>query len=354
MTLRRYITALAVASTLVVGSACSHSSSHGGASGSTACDDYFDAIVGIACSDTTPPPDEVSRIRSVFEDRCARWQALPGSGITASSLDACAAAVASLGCGPGYLAIPECSFQGSLPDGSSCNDASQCQSGVCPIPIETPRDGGASPPPCGTCASTIAAGQPCATGDICALGTLCAPSGGGFACTPITYGDVGATCDGLAADCRTGLTCDLAMQQCAAPGEEGAPCVSSAACAASLSCFTGPDGTSACRSPAAEGGPCADDADCAQGLGCAVPGFECAPITWASPGDSCGGVVHCVVGLCPIGAASMDGSPVTGGTCPAVLEDGAPCFPADPAHTCDTFSTCTNGACQQPYSVTCP
>lgn len=337
---------------LLGGGAC-NSSSGGSAPPASPCDDYFDAIEGVACSATTPPAAEVARVRTLFEHICANRLALPGSGVTATSLEACASAVKSLGCGPGYLTIPECSFRGSLPVGAPCNDGAQCASGSCPIPIASGADGGTTAPPCGTCAMTVPLGQACRSGDTCAYGSTCAAADGGFACTAISFGDPGAMCDGIAAQCKTGASCNLAMQTCVSPGGEGAPCVVSQDCAGSFSCSGSGDAGPTCRPPAAAGEPCAVDGDCASGLGCSLPSFTCAPIAWASPGEACGNIVRCMVGICPLGSATMDGSPVTGGTCPSVVTDGQPCVRGDQTHTCDTFSSCTNGECRQPYAFTC-
>jgi hypothetical protein len=341
---------LTIAATMGLALACSSPSN--GAPDITAqkaCDDYFDALVGVACNATTPPDDELTRIRALFDTVCQNSLALPGNGLTAGSLEACAKAVGATGCASANLDIPECSAQGSLPDGAACNESSQCQSGACSV-ASTAADAGPSIPACGVCVPGVAVGQPCATGDKCAYGAVCAASGAGFACTAVTYGDAGATCDLLAAGCKTGLYCDIQAKQCTSPGAADAACTGTQACSPPLTCVAGEGGpVLTCQPPAPAGGACQIDQDCQAGLGCSPATSQCAAITWVAPGQTCSALQHCLVGFCPI----VHGPGGAGGKCPTVISDGQACTRGDASHTCDTFSACLGGICQQPDSVVC-
>lgn len=334
--------------------ACGSSSSPATVSGQLACDDYFDAILGVACNAATLPADELARQRTLFDTICLNNLALPGSGETPAALDACAAAVGATGCGVAALDIPECTFQGTLSDGAPCNESSQCQGGYCRVPTTVgTNDGGAPGPSCGTCVAGVAVGEPCATGDTCTYGAVCATSGTGYACTRVAYGDVGAGCDGLAAECKTGLYCDMQAMQCASPAGAGAACTETPGCSPPLSCTGGTAGAGlTCQEPAPAGAPCQTEQDCAPGLGCSTATMQCAAITWVPQGQPCGDLEVCLIGVCPL-PGGPGGSGGTGQKCPTVLPDGQPCIAGDASHTCDAFSSCIGGVCQQPDSVAC-
>jgi hypothetical protein len=42
-----------------------------------------------------------------------------------------------------------------------------------------------------------------------------------------------------------------------------------------------------------------------------------------------------------------------GGTCPRLLDDGAPCVAFDPESTCSPFAACTDGRCTLEYAGAC-
>jgi hypothetical protein len=212
----------------------------------------------------------------------------------------------------------------------------------------------------------VAVGQICALGDFsagCPANSICftkdttakMPTS---TCTPVVQGGVGASCDDLAASCKTGLYCDLQTKHCAQLGAAGAPCPNGAACAPPLSCV-GKPGAATCVMGAA-GAFCLYDLDCASGLlcvqgpcppgafgglSCPGPG-TCQPVVWAAAGEPCDShQTRCLVGSCFFMAPpSVDGG-VVSGTCPQIVGDGNS---SDAVHgmwalasmysTCDTFA----------------
>ena len=333
--------------------ACGRSDSRqDGGNAQSPCDDYFDALVGVACGASALPPDEVARGRGRYETLCQNLLALHGNGMTAQSLEACAQALKSVGCNAGTSGVSECTYVGSLPDGSPCNVGTQCQSGSC-ILSQQISDSGKVTQGCGTCVSTIPAGQPCAPGQLCVAGAECAETDANLSCTPVAYGDVGATCDGFAALCKTGLYCDDTSSQCTQPAASGSPCGQADGCAPSLVCAQTEAGPQpVCQDPLPQGGACASDVQCAPGLACSSANDLCTPIEWASGGETCGDVALCLIGSCPV-ALGDGGQAIVGGQCPGVIADGEPCDRSDSAQTCDVFADCINGVCQIPDSSAC-
>jgi hypothetical protein len=342
------MTAVACAAGLTL--ACSGKTTGDGGGGTgNACDDYFQiAFSGLCASGPLPPASEVTRIQGRFDTLCADALALPGAGITASTLESCVAAIKSGGCAVADQENGPCSFTtGSLAAGSSCVTEAQCQSGTCTAGNEAP-DGGTLL--CGTCATPVAIGQSCANGQGCGPNAVCNYGTGTSSptCAAITFGTAGAPCNESTTQCSAGLVCDVMTQKCAAPGGAGAACDSDQACIAPLVCPPAASGASTCQSPVAAGAACTDDADCASGLGCTQTTHQCAAVTWVSAGQPCSDTARCLVGGCP-----STGSTV-GGTCPTVIADGQPCNESDSTtSTCDTFANCEGGTCVLGYAA-CP
>jgi hypothetical protein len=346
-----------------------------------ACDHYF-AAQYLRCGGPRLPDGEIARIRTRFEGSCANQIALPGSGMSAETVEACAASLDMAACQLPGGPPAACQFQGSLGDGAACTDDVQCSSGNCDDGVEISPEGPVGPPKCGHCkGGAVAAGEVCAHENFsagCPSGSICLVTDASamlptYVCTAVTVGDVGAACDDLAATCTSGLYC--AGGHCAQLGAAGAPCGEGASsggnpggCAAPLGCVDS-SGGKICAS-GDSGAACRDDFDCSAGLGCvpvapcAMSGEparigcstsgQCVPVTWAEPGQSCTLAVRCRVGSClfPGGFApmvqNMDGSLATG-VCPMVISDGAPCG----AGTCDTFSACFDGKCGPIDGVVC-
>lgn len=349
------------------------------------------------CTGIVLPESEVARVRARFEQVCLNEMALPGSGITPASLEACASASDASPCD---AQLVECTFFGTLPGGAPCNESFQCQSGFCNgtfvlNSIEQGTEYG--PTTCGTCDAPLAVGQICFDPDpnsppirgACPANTTCArtscptnacPS----TCTPLAQGDVGASCDGGDLyPCKTGLYCDPQTAQCASPGISGASCEYNVlpggdpyapyegVCAPPLSCVGDPDAAT-CTTTNAVGGPCQADWDCAPGLGCILqPCAErgvvangcsgtgtCGSVTWVSAGQPCDySSTRCLVGSCigdenRVFPAPPDGGPFPG-TCPQIVADGQSADTGSTYSTCDTFAEPFSAAAPDGGSGTC-
>jgi hypothetical protein len=311
--------------------------------GLAACDHYYAAQYA-RCDGPTLPASENARVLARFEQVCENEAALPGSGVTAASLEACASALDASPC-----ELPEgppvaCNFSGSLPGGSVCTDGLQCQSGACSGTVSYSPGGPTAPFTCGTCAPAAVVGQACNSAG-CQATAVCitadtSAAQPNYACVAVEQGAVGAACDGISSICKPGLYCSEQTRTCEKLAVLGAPCGDlgdPGGCVAPLGC--GPSST--CVS-GHSGAPCVDDTECAPGLGCVPVGSasrECSPITWAGPGESCTDAVRCLVG-----------SWCDSGTCPTVVPDGQSCTVAS---TCDTFAECFQGTCTLLDAVIC-
>jgi hypothetical protein len=301
-----------------------------------ACDDFM-SMGFTNCGGMTTAG--MSSVQSGFGQACQNTVALPGSGVTPAALEACAAALNTLPC----LAAPDmvgallygsasflaaCNFVGTLPEGAPCNEDFQCASALCSGAHQTLGTEGPLPPTCGTCAPTAAIGEPCSGGG-CGPGAICS---GASVCVAVTYGALGAKCDGGGSLCGPGLFCDTQAGQCVSiPANVGNPCNSSVGCAPPLVCRGSP---ATCQQPAVDGS-CSADQDCSAGFVCETntSPSQCQAITLLMPGEPCGAVAtQCAVGSCPFASS---GAP----TCPTVVPDGQPC---GGNATCDTYSACFN------------
>jgi hypothetical protein len=352
------------------------------------CAHYF-AAQSLHCGGARLPASEMARVEARFVQVCLNGMALPGSGMTADSVEACAAALDASACELPDGEPVACNFSGTLPGGAPCNEGFQCQSGGCLGTAFLSPEGQIGPTTCGACAPFVEDGAVCAhamfsggcaSDEICLIGpgmeTAAQPT---YTCVRVTHGDTGATCDGLAASCKPGLYCAAQTGKCAALGDAGAACGEGASppgnpggCAAPLACV-GLQGMATCSLGGA-GAFCLRDVDCAAGLGC-IPGpcsptiarigcgasGTCGPVTWAAPGQPCDGYsTRCLVGDCGAPRLTPPRVGPDGGvmmlTCPAVTADGQPC-----AAQCDTLAECFatdsdaggTGACVLPDGVVC-
>ncbi len=153
----------------------------------SACAAHFSVQTTARCGGAPLPADQVQPMRARFLRSCEARLSLRGSSLTASSVEACAAAAQQLPCDattrpPACIVAP-----GALADGSSCSDDAQCASTRCSRAFGTPADGGpVVVPACGTCTPAGRAGEPCAAGPAgCVDGTECAHVDGGTRCEPV-------------------------------------------------------------------------------------------------------------------------------------------------------------------------
>lgn len=342
---------ITTSTTVCVGTACGSpttsvsSSSASGSSTSglaaTACGDYWDAWdkETRACQGgPVLPVDENARERTRYVIACENLLALPGQGLTADQYEACAKLIASdSSCRFVVGGAALCNFAaGSLPTGASCRDNSQCASSTC-----TPGYSDT----CGKCAAAAdtPVGQPCqAAPNSCAAGSFCSMST--WTCQARTFGDLGASCDANGAGCNLGLYCDLPTMKCAAQKPSGAACNGREGdeCVLPLLCRGTP---STCQSLPQSGVACQGDSTCALGFGCSLVTNQCGQVSWASPGQSCGDLVRCLVGDCPV---------ISGGKCPNVIADGQPCQGGISGVTCDFPYSCVDGVCADGVGGACP
>lgn len=312
----------------------------GSGGGSTACDDYFTAYFGQGCAGLLFQPSDVSRAQSRWDTLCQAALSAPGESVTASMLESCAAAIQSGGCAAN--AEKACAFPlaGTLAAGSPCVADSQCASGSCSA--SAPQG-----PACGRCNPTAPQGQACSGNTGCGAGAACGTNG----CQTITYGASGAACQPPVSLCGDGLVCDSVTQTCTQPVAAGGACMMPTDCASTLTCVPSADpgvGKDTCQAPGPAGAPCFSSLDCASGLTCDTTKQQCAQVTWAAAGESCGGAVQCAIGNCSI-AFGTTGT----GTCPTVIADGQPCDPASASTTCDLLASCVGGKCTLDTTTAC-
>jgi len=348
-----------------------------GDAGLAACDHYYAAQL-TRCGGPQLPAAEAARQLSRFEQVCQNEAVLPGSGISAATLEACAEALdlspCELPAGP-----PEgCLFYGTLPGGSPCADGIQCQGGYCAGTQNYSPEGPIAPATCGTCDDVSSVGQLCGQAG-CPAGSICLTDDPSMSpatvhCHAMSFGTQGTSCNDLDTYCQPGLYCSsgscqpLAQlgQHCGDMGDPGG-CAAPASCDDPASaCENCSDVASVCESTS-DGGSCQGDFDCAPGLGCLPSGpcsdnqvvgcassGACLPIAWAAPGQPCSLAVRCLVGSCfdenpPVSTQADDGG-LLWSSCPTVIADGQSCTTRS---TCDAFAECFEGACILTDAVSC-
>ena len=296
------------------------------------------------CNKDLVASETMTSARTRYVASCVDALSLPGSTRTADEVEACAKAVEAEECGVFPELLPACAPKaGTLPTGSACNVGGQCQSGHCDLESALAKGKG-----CGVCTETTPEGEGCdPERSACAVGTFCIgspESRTSTTCKRVGYVDANAACNGFDLQCRAGLICvsvDGQAATCQPPFAAGKPCDADAACGMDAFCSRQ---TGQCTNLVAEGGACDAQNPCARGLGCDRTTNKCAPLTFAEPGESCGGSVACREGVCGQGT----GAP----TCPPVVEDGKGCL--EGAHmTCAAPAACIAGACVMPTTATC-
>jgi hypothetical protein len=236
-----------------------------------------------------------ARVSSVYADlatceareklSCMPSLGAPGTSATPDRYEKCASALGASACTSLFARNPptECVPQpGKLADGAACGDDAQCASTYCEMLSAPPSNN-----ICGVCGPRALAGGACA-GDVdCDFGLTCANGVGLGVC--VSYGDVGATCDGA--------------HPCSPPN----------------ACVSG-----ACMAPVGASMMCdriAQNCDPTQALYCNAQSV-CAVRTFAAAGEPCDGFVQCAAG----GWCAASGNTLRG-ICLATVADGAACNP---------------------------
>lgn len=253
---------------------------------------------------------------------CTQQSATNTTGLSQASVQACETALNAATCADLFANnIPACSFHGTLADGATCGDNTQCASAFCQL-------GGNL---CGTCAAKAAAGAACASGnnDECQAGLVCSSNK-----TCVAPALLGAACDDKTQPCLTGTFCTTA-KTCASTVAVGTDCpgaymnfADGTYCAAKNTTASPQVGTQI--GTASAGQPC--------GLapGNSLPATLCAP----------GSVAACTL---TSGGITLFGLP-TKGVCSAPIQDGFTCAATD---VCLAGAQCISGICQIPAGRYC-
>ena len=253
---------------------------------------------------------------------CTDQSLSAGSGMTEANILACEAALGAATCNDVFANnVPACTFHGTLADGATCGDNSQCASGFCSQGSNL----------CGVCAGKGGAGAACASGsnDECQTGLVCSS---GKICAQPAAG--GAACDDSTQPCLTGSFC-TAAKTCALTVPAGQDCPGAY--------FNFGDGTlcSAKSSPASP--------QVSTQIGTASVGEACglapgngSPATLCAPGS---------VAACSLAADGilLFGIP-TKGICKAPRDDGFTCTATD---ICQPGAQCISSTCQIPSGRYC-
>jgi hypothetical protein len=319
---------LIVASPLAI-SACTSGGSGGGlAAPSGACRDLISALCNkIAACNPLSLREDFGDVAGCIEREgfaCASLS-LPGASWSSDQMTQCTQQIAtSTNCLDDTLDQGACKTPpGTLPDGVSCEQSSQCAGGQCNREVAVSVDGGFKTPACGTCATPDGgvSSAKCGSGPACVSPERC------------VYDSAAMT------------------SRCTPPGAEGSPCTSSSACASGLTCkgTMADAGTRFCARPGASGAVCASSSDCngQQGLRC-VAGL-CGPPAFVPLGDACDGQAQ----ICEVGAVCNRSQPTaTTSVCVARVADGAPCNTSAGLY-CRDPASCRDGVCRLPGTAQC-
>jgi len=238
---------------------------------------------------------------------CVATFNLNGTGINATTIDACATAETSATCDQiAAGAQPaQCDIRGTLTNGTACGDNAQCSSGYCKISLGF----------CGVCAARVGAGSAC----------------------------------GTSADCTTGLVCG--GQTCKSAGSAGDPCDTSNPCGGGLYCSAATAGSCVALVTTA-GGACPTGSGCSffDGLTCNSSSV-CATIPFAQAGSPCGVLTAGSYTFCQGGSYCKIPTGMTMGTCAVDVADGSACDTS--TTTCLPNANCVNSVCALPDPGSC-
>lgn len=326
-----------------VDSAGTDSDPQAGTTAESACQHLF-RVERERCVEGATAPD-LESTRSRYVDNCVAELSLTGTSRTAADVESCATALSKLPCGTVSEFVPECTVKGgSLANGTSCNDGAQCKSGICDY-----GDPGAAGT-CGICATPLDEGASCSPkNSLCPRGTTCVGSVEAVTittCKRMKYAEPKAPC-GANILCQPGYLCVKVDASAPAPtcnprfgpgvycGDDDDVCEETSFCEKT---------TNKCARRPKEAEACDVQHPCSKGLGCDKATGTCAPLTFAAPGERCGGSVACQHGICGQGTGTQ--------TCPPISEDGSAC--SDEAHmTCRAPAACVSGKCVMPTTGIC-
>jgi hypothetical protein len=236
---------------------------------------------------------------------CADAVEAPGTGLTATTLAACAAALPGATCPDTiYRAITACRPKGSRANGLACGTDAQCQSGHCAQGDQA----------CGVCAALVNAGDACMVDDDCQPGLVCGGSGA-----------------------------------CVVPAPAGGACSAAVPCAYGLYCNSG----SCASAEETTGDACVpglpQSCDLLAGLYCDDQTTLCETLGFGQAGDPCG-LVGPVYVLCARGQCAYATAAATEGLCGGFAADGAACGDTTP---CEAPARCISARCALPSSAQC-
>jgi hypothetical protein len=189
---------------------------------SATCDDYAAAHCAreLACNAHGLEADfgsEAACRERVALDCRGNFSGLPDTGLDPATLAVCVASIPATPCAEWRASplVPRgrgCRVPGKRPDGAGCGWHSQCQSLRC-VFFDL----------CGLCSPSGADGSACDDANDCQTGLVCAPSG---ACK--RPGGEGAGCDAKTVPCASPLRCLAGV--CTPPGPPGAACATQDDC----------------------------------------------------------------------------------------------------------------------------
>jgi len=247
----------------------------------------------------------VDECNARFKLSCVDSTKAPDSGLTASTISACSAALSGAACTDViYRKVTACNITGGRSNGMACGADSQCTTGYC-----AQSDGA-----CGVCSALVGAGNGCMVDD----------------------------------DCQAGLVCNSASL-CVLPGGAGGNCNASQPCAYGLYCLN-----NACATDSeTPGGTCnpalAESCDILKGIYCDGSVSTCKNLGFGAPGDNCGLVAGQFV-LCSTGQCIYPTVDATEGVCRGLAADGATC---DATTLCEAPARCVSGHCKLTSSSSC-
>jgi hypothetical protein len=295
----------------------------------SSCGSYFDALNAYLSQCSTSTLGFVFDLdaseRAAFLQECDAIAKAPGTSNFADQVSTCASAVRSStsSCSSSL----DCSFRGTLADGSACGSSVQCSGGVCDTSGTMPNP--MSELQCGVCASFAPIGGSCTTASCDGSTSSCTDG------TCVAYISAGGACGGNVSTCAPGLECNGAT--CGSPPTKGQACTLE--CHSPYLCIN-----MTCADAVGQGGACPVGNECATNLTCDPQSHTCVTPTLAQLGQACGVINNQVVDC-------ASGLNCTTQICTAPLAAGAACTVGK--GQCGAFLDCISGTCQVPDLTVC-